>query len=651
MPKNDMKKGSIPPRENRQMDFMPQLDHRTEIMNKKDVKKRNEASRDYSKQMNQRAGMGRRGMYLGKNATNRKEVVQRLWGYLGRYKYGLITVVVATAITSMLAVTIPYLFMRGLDDYIYTYDFDGAYRIGAIIIVVALLNSVVRFIGRYAMTIISQRTVYKIRQDAFDKLQMLPIKYYDTNQSGDIVSKLTNDVDLISGSLGQVVSQMITSLITLVFSLGFMFYVNWVLTLVVLVFIPLMGFFTARIGKFTRKGFMAQQKHLGNLNGIIEESISGLKVVKLYGTEQDTIDEFKDTNIQLRNAGYKAQVYAGFVMPFIDFMNNLVYVIVVFLGGYLWIGGIMAVTPGMIAAMTQYSRQFIQPIAQLAQLYNQLQQALAGAERVFNLIDEPTEYENDGEEELSTFEGHIEFDNVTFAYEEGKTVLKNISFNAPRGKTVAIVGPTGSGKTTIINLINRFYDIDNGTIRIDEKDIREYKKDDLRRNIGVVLQDTQLFTGTVYDNIVYGKLDATMEDVEKASTLANAHDFIMRLPHGYNSEVTEGGNNFSQGERQLISIARTILSDPDILILDEATSNVDTRTEFRIQESMKMLMQGRTSFVIAHRLQTIRNANKIIVIKDGELIESGNHHELLTQKGFYYDLYTTQFKDLVLEEN
>ena len=633
------------------IDPFKDTDHKTVILSKHDVKKRNEMTKDYSKDLNKVVGGGRHRVYLGANANDRKGVIKRIWGYLGNYKYGLITVIIATGFTSGLAVLLPWLFAIALDDYILQYDFVGAYRIGAIIIAVALLNSIVRFIGRYTMTIISQSTVAKIRQDAFDKLQKLPVKYYDTNQSGDIVSRLTNDVDLTSNSLASVTNELITSVITLIGALIMMFIVNWALAIVVLLFVPFMVVFTAKIGKYTRKGFVAQQKFLGSLNGIVEESISGLKVIKLYGTESEVIDEFDETNVSLRNAGFKAQVYAGIIMPVINFLNNLIYVIIVLIGGLLMISGRVAMTVGDISAITAYARQFIQPISNLAQLFNTLQQALAGAERVFTLIDEPTEYEEDGEIEVEKFTGDVVFNNVTFGYEKDKTVLKDISFTAEAGKTIAIVGPTGSGKTTIINLVNRFYDIDSGEIKIDNNDIRLYKKDDLRNNIGVVLQDTVLFSGTVYDNIVYGNLEATKEQVEKAATLANAHDFIMKLPHDYDTEVYEGGNNFSQGERQLISIARTILSDPDILILDEATSNVDTRTEFKIQESMRTLMKGRTSFVIAHRLQTIRNANQIIVIKDGELIESGDHHDLLHLKGFYYDLYTTQFKNLVIEED
>lgn len=627
---------------------MNNIDHKTVILSKQEVKARNEANKDYTKMLNKASiqrGPGR-GVYIGSKAKNTKGTVARVWGYLGYYKIGLVIVALATIITSALGVAIPYLFKIALDNHISVYDYNGAYRIALIIVVVALLTSIVRFISRYVMTIISQQTVKKIRKDAFDKLQLLPVGYYDKNQPGDIVSKITNDVGLISNSLATVANQLIASIITLVGSFIMMFYVNVWMALVVILFVPIMALITMRVGKITRKGFISQQKHLGNLNSIIEESISGLKVVKLYGQEQDVITEFDQKNNELKKAGFKAQLYAGIIMPVINFMNNIIYLIIVAIGGILIISGRVLLTAGDISAITAYARQFIQPIANLAQMFNTLQQGIAGAERVFGLMDEASEYEMDGSTSVETFKGEVAFESVTFGYEKDTPVLHDISFDVKPGEVIAIVGPTGSGKTTIINLLNRFYDINEGVIRIDQKDIFEYKKDDLRSRIGVVLQDTNLFSGTVYENIHYGDLTATKEQVIESAKMANAHDFIMKLPNGYESEVFEGGQNFSQGERQLISIARTILSNPDILILDEATSNVDTRTEFKIQESMKILMDNRTSFVIAHRLQTIRNADKIIVIDNGKLIESGKHFELLNQKGFYYDLYTTQFKNL-----
>ncbi|QMS85962.1 ABC transporter ATP-binding protein [Candidatus Xianfuyuplasma coldseepsis] len=626
------------------------VDHSRVVLDKRAIKLRNQQNKDYSKDLNKVVGGGPRRMYLGKNASDRKGTILRLWSYLEGYHGGIIVILVANIVSSLLNLVIPYLFALALNDYIKTFDFSGAYRLAGLIIVVSMANSLIRMVGRYVTLVISQETVSRIRKEAFDKLQVLPVKYYDTNQPGDIVSRITNDVDLISNVLAAFINQFVQSVIMLVGSLIMMFVLNWALALVVIAFVPIILVLTKRIAKISRSGFIAQQKHLGNLNSIVEESIAGLKVIKLYGREEEIKDDFIDSNIKLRNAGYKAQVVSGFLMPIVGFITNLTYVAVIGFGTWFIIIGFAGVSILDIAAITQYARQFSQPISNLAQLFNTIQQGIAGAERVFNVIDEASEYENDGSIEIEDLHGHVEFDGVHFAYEEGKEVLTNISFEATIGKTIAIVGPTGSGKTTIINLLNRFYDIEQGTIRIDDVDIKEYKKDHLRKHIGVVLQDTSLFTGSVYDNIVYGRIDATKDDVEAAAKMANAHDFIMKLPHGYETEVTEGGNNFSQGERQLISIARTILSNPDILILDEATSNVDTRTEFKIQESMHRLMQGRTSFVIAHRLQTIRNADKILVIKDGQLIEQGDHHSLLQDRGFYYDLYTTQFKDLVLEE-
>jgi len=626
------------------------FNHKEAILNKEQVKKRNESTKDYTKEMNKTSGRHRGpggGMYLGGKAKNTKGTALRIWNYLGKYKAGLIVVIIGVILTSALGALIPWLFAKALDDYIWVFDYEGAAYIALLLILIALFTSFVRFVSRYTMAVISQRTVKKIRKDAFDKLQNLSIHYYDTNQPGDIVSRITNDVDLISNSLSTFTIEMFGSIVTLVVSLFMMFWINWALALVVILFVPLMIFFTMKVSKVTRKGFVAQQKHLGSLNSITEESISGLKVIKLYGQESDIIKEFELKNNELKKAAFKAQVWAGIIMPVINFMNNFIYLIIVSIGGLLAIAGKVAITVGDISAITMYARQFIQPIANLAQLFNSLQQGLAGAERVFALIDEEDEYVGDGEIEVDKFNGCVQFNNVTFGYEKDKIVLKDITFEAPAGETVAIVGPTGSGKTTIINLLNRFYDIDSGSIEIDNKNIKTYKKDDLRKKIGVVLQDTSLFSGTVYENIIYGDLTASKESVFDAAKMANAYDFIMKLPHGFDSEVYEGGQNFSQGERQLISIARTILSNPDILILDEATSNVDTRTESKIQESMLTLMKGRTSFVIAHRLQTIRNAHKIIVIKDGLLIESGTHSELLEHKGFYYDLYTTQFKDLI----
>lgn len=617
------------------------------ILNKSDIKKRNQKTKDYSKQLaSGRAHGGPRGggVYLGKKATNQRAVIKRVLHYLGRHKWGLYTVAIAITLSTLSSLLIPALFGYAIDNFIETKQIEGAYKIALIIVVIAVVTSLIRFVSRYTMTVISQKAIMRIRKDAFDKLQNLPVSYYDKNQSGDIVSRLSNDIELINSSLASTVMELIRSVITVVGALILMIYTNWALSIIAVMFIPIMAVITLKISKKVRKGFMAQQKHLGDLNSIIEEHISGIQVVKLYSQEEEGIKEFKEKNDELRNAGFKAQVYAGLIMPIVTFMNNLIYLLIVAVGGIFHFVFVGLVTVGNISAITQYARLFIQPISSLAQLFNTLQQGLAGAERVFELIDEPDEYQDDKDLIKDSFIGNVEFKNITFGYEEDKPVLHNISFNAKQGEVVAIVGPTGSGKTTIINLLNRFYDPQDGYISIDNVQIQDYKKNDLRKKIGVVLQDTSLFSGSVYENIHYGDLNASKEEVIEASKKSKAFDFISKLPNGFDAEVFEGGQNFSQGERQLISIARTILSNPDILILDEATSNVDTRTEKQIQESMHQLMKGRTSFVIAHRLQTIVNADNIIVIEDGKLIESGSHKELINNKKFYYDLYTTQFK-------
>lgn len=591
-------------------------------------------------------GPGRgRDVYTGRGAKDFKGTLRRVLSYLIKYKIGLIVVFFSTISGTVANLAIPYIFSITIDQYILKLDYNGILRMSIILVGIGIIGGFFSWLQSYMMAVMSQKTVRDIRQDAFDQLQVLPLKYYDTKQSGAIMSRLTNDIELISSALSQTVVQLVTSVITVIGSVVMMIIASWELAIITILFIPPMIIFTILIAKKTFKSFKEQQKHLASINGIVEESIGGLKAVKLYNQENNVLKEFEKKNEELKKVGFKAQLYSGVVMPVINFINNFVYVIIVVAGGYMAIR-FNTVSVGQISAVSAYARQFTRPISQLAQLFNTLQQAIAGAERVFEIIDEENEYINDAGLRVEKIKGDVEFRNVYFGYTKDKRILKDITFKAEVGETIAIVGPTGSGKTTIINLINRFYDVDEGEILVDGYNVNDIKKDNLRSKVGVVLQDTNLFSGTVYDNIKYGKMNATNEEVMEAARLANADGFISRLPDGYKTDVYEGGQNFSQGERQLISIARTILSNPDILILDEATSNVDTRTESRIQESMDYLMKGRTSFVIAHRLQTIRNADKILVIKDGRIIENGSHAELLSQKGFYYDLYTTQFKDV-----
>jgi len=625
------------------------------ILSKKEIKERLKKDIDPTDPKNQmRSGMGRRRTGpVGSKPKNIRQTVFRLLSYMGVYKYAVLMVFVLLLGATLATLYIPTLFANGIDRYIadegilenFRENFDptGLYRIVGIMLALAFFGSVVRFFSRFVMVRITQQVVKKIRKDAFDKLMKAPVEYYDKQGSGDIVSRISNDVELISNSLGQTILEVLGSSITILGAFVLMFMLNWILGLVVVIYIPVMILFTVKISKKTRKGFKEQQIHLASLNGIIEESVSGLKTVKLYNQEQPFTEEFREENDKLKRAGFIAQFFSGLIWPFIHFMNNLIFLSVIAVGALLYLTTPL-VTIGQIAGVSQYSRQFIIPISNLAQLFNALMQGIAGAERVFELIDAESEYEVDGRKPIGKLDGEIEFENVRFGYTDDVTVLSDVSFHAKKGEIIAIVGPTGGGKTTTIKLLNRFYDIGEGAIRLDGVDIRTYRMDELRKRIGVVLQDTHLFKGSVFDNIRYGDLEASEDEVYAAAKMANAHDFIVKLPKGYATEVYEGGQNFSQGERQLISIARTILNNPDLLILDEATSNIDTRTEAKIQDSMKKLMEGRTSIVIAHRLQTIREADRILVIDQGRLVESGDHESLLAKKGFYHGLYKAQFE-------
>jgi ATP-binding cassette, subfamily B, multidrug efflux pump len=450
-------------------------------------------------------------------------------------------------------------------------------------------------------------------------------------------------VELINNTLAQTLTQFINTIIIIIGVSVLMVRLNWALALIVFGFLPLMFLVIIVISKKTRKYFMAQQIHVAGLNQIIEEDVSGLEAVKLYNQEQAFQDEFNDENIKLKNASFAAQIYSGLLWPFIHFFNNLVYLVVVAVGAILYISYPGFITIGGISGVSQYARQFVQPISEIGQLFNALMQGLAGAERIFELMDAESEYKDDQTIVLDKFEGALTFKNVSFGYKPDELILNNVSFTSKAGALIAIVGPTGGGKTTLIKLLNHFYDLSDGAILIDDINIANVQKDALRKRIGIVLQDTHLFKGSIFENIHYGDLTASSEAVIEAAQKAGAHEFITKLPDRYDTQILEGGQNFSQGERQLISIARTLLNNPDLLILDEATSNIDTRTEAKIQTSLKGLMEGRTSIVIAHRLQTIEKADQILVIDQGALIEQGTHQSLLAKKGFYYDLYQSQF--------
>lgn len=580
-----------------------------------------------------------------------RQVIKRIWKYLTKYPIGLAVVFLTVILTSVFNLILPRVLEYTIDNYIVfeNINVNAVFVIFVALIISGIVISITSWILHFVMSIVASKVSRDIRKDAFLKLQELPIKYYDNHPHGDILSIITNDVETINNALSQAIPQLAASIISLVGSLILMFMTNWQLTLVNFAVVPIVMFLMYLITSRAFKYFRDFQIKLGEVNAITKEDITGLKAVKLYNQEHVMIDKFANANEDLRKAGFKSQVYSGLTYPLVGLANNLLYGLLISIGAYFNIRyGNAFITVGQIQSMTNYSKMFTRPISNLAQIFNILQASIAGGYRVFNLIDQKSEYINDGELPVSSSKGKVEFKDVNFSYLKGTPVLKNLNFTAQPGQIIAIVGPTGSGKTTIINLLNRFYDIDSGDILIDGTSIYDLKKDDLRSLVGIVLQTTYLFKGTVFENISYGNQNATIEEVIKAAKLAQVHDIIERLPKKYDTMVKEGGLNFSHGERQLISIARTILSNPQILVLDEATSSVDTRTESNIQKSITEIIKGRTSFVIAHRLQTIRQADVILVLNQGKIIEVGNHDELLLKKGLYYEMYTTQFQDMLI---
>ncbi|MBN2006562.1 MAG: ABC transporter ATP-binding protein [Anaerolineae bacterium] len=583
------------------------------------------------------------------HARNTRSTLLRLWGYLRRQKWSLVTVLVLVTISSGLGLLGPFLMGKAIDNNILKGDLPGMGRMALLMIGIYVTAASINWLQTYVMATTSQRTVRDIRNDLFAKLQTLSLRFFDQRTHGELMSRLTNDVENISNVLSESVTQIISSVLGLIGVATMMFVLNTRLALVSMIILPLMVFLSQAIAKHTRKGFRAQQEMLGDLNGIIEETITGQRVVKAYGREQTVITQFNTTNTKLREASTKAQILAGVMGPMSNFINNVGFAIVAGAGGWMAVQGMATI--GTIASFVNYARQFTFPLNQIANLYNTIQSAIAGAERVFETLDEvPELVDAPGATPMEDIQGDVVFDNVSFGYKPDEPVLKHVNLHAAPGQTIALVGPTGAGKTTIVNLLTRFYDIDSGAIRIDGVDIRDLKLADLRRKLGIVLQDTYLFADTVMENIRYGRLDANDEEVIAAAKLANADQFIHRLPQGYQTLLSERAGNISQGQRQLLAIARAVLADPDILILDEATSSVDTRTEKHIQEALLRLMEGRTSFVIAHRLSTIREADAILVINHGEVIEHGKHEELLAQQGFYHHLYVSQFKKTTMPE-
>lgn len=576
-------------------------------------------------------------------ARSPRGTLTRLAAYFTEFRGTLVVVAVCIVVFTVLGLVGPYLMGVALDRFIAKHDATGLGRIALLMIAAFVANNLFQAMASWLMASISQRALKRLRRDLFGHLQTLPMAFFESNPAGELMSRLTNDIAAINEAVAQNVTALLASVLSMVGIVVAMFVLDAWLALASLLVIPLMLGFTRFVAVFTRRGFKELQKDLGRLNGVMEESLGGQRTVTVFRRNASVIDAFRTENENVYRAGVYANTYALLLMPLTSVLGNLFVIVLAGLGGWLALEGM--VTVGVIATFISYGQNFVGPLRQLSNLYNTLQAALAGAERVFEILDTPSEPDAAPEARLSPeVRGAVRFDHVTFGYRPGITIIDDMSLEARPGQMIALVGPTGAGKTTIINLLTRFYEIAAGSITIDGTDIRDLRKADLRRMLGLVLQDTYLFGDTIMENIRYGRLDATDDDVVRAAKMADADAFIRQLPHGYQTVLSERAGNLSQGQRQLLAIARTLLAEPAILILDEATSSVDTRTEARIQKSLLRLMAGRTSFVIAHRLSTIRDADQVLVVDAGRIVEHGTHDELLEQHGVYHQLYTSQFK-------
>jgi ATP-binding cassette subfamily B protein len=584
------------------------------------------------------------GMARGiERAKNPRETIARLASYLLAYKIQLVLVLASIIAASVLQLLGPYLIGITIDQYILKGDVAGLTRMTLVLLGIYLGGWMLQAAQGWIIATISQRALRQIRKDLFEHMQTLSLSFFDKRSQGDLMSRLTNDIDAINQALSMNITTIVSSVLGLVGILIAMFALNLWMAFGNLAVIPFMLIVTLVIGRRTMSGFRGLQSSMGRLNGRMEEIISGERVVQAFSRQDAILADFDKDNEAYRQAATKAMSWGFIIMPLVNAMSYIGIAVVSGIGGWLVITG--ATTVGLVATFINYSRNFVQPLRQLADLYNSIQTALAGAERVFEIIDTTPEINDKPDaKSLKEIQGDVVFEDVDFSYDGKTPVLKDVSFHARPGEIVALVGPTGAGKTTMVNVLSRFYDIQAGSIKIDGVDIRDVTRESLRRQIGTVLQDNFLFVDTVLENIRYGNLEATEEDCIAAAKLANADQFISRLPNGYKTMLTERGSNLSQGQRQLIAIARAVVANPKILILDEATSNVDTRTEIRIQEALLRLMEGRTSFVIAHRLSTIRNANQVLVINNGQIIERGTHDSLLGQRGFYFHMYNSQFR-------
>jgi ATP-binding cassette subfamily B multidrug efflux pump len=593
--------------------------------------------------------MPRRPASVGRieKAKDPRRALFRLLQYLKPFRWPLGMTLGLVLIYTLLGLVGPYLMGSTIDAFIIGKDPAGLLRNAVIMLVVYVLNNAFQAVSNWIMARVSQQALRQLRHDLFAHLQTLSFSFFDRNPAGELMSRLTNDIDAINQAVSQNVTALIASVLSMFGILVAMFVLNAWLALATLVVMPIMFGFTEFVAKYTRRGFRELQKQLGFLNSAMEESLSGGKVVKAFRRNDSAIDTFRKHNQAVYKAGVYANSYALLLMPVTNVLGNFFVIVLAGLGGYLALNGLVSV--GIIATFITYGQNFISPLRQIANIYNTIQAALAGGERVFEVIDTSPEIQDRADAvPLDKVAGHVSFDAVDFSYIPNLPVIKHMSLEAKAGQTIALVGPTGAGKTTIVNLLGRFYDVQGGRITIDGHDIRDVRKADLRRKLGIVLQDTFLFADTVMENIRYGRLEATNAEVIHAAELADADHFIRQLPKGYRTVLTERAANLSQGQRQMMAIARAILADPAILILDEATSSVDTRTEARIQKALLRLMKGRTSFVIAHRLSTIRGADNVVVINNGEIIEQGTHQQLLDRHGFYHHLYLSQFKGQVI---
>ncbi|MDD3402545.1 MAG: ABC transporter ATP-binding protein [Hespellia sp.] len=610
-------------------------------------------SEQTNKQPRRRGPMGHGPIGAVEKPKDLNGTMKKLWSYMKEFKIALFFVIIFAIGGTIFTIAGPKILGRATTELFKGLvkkvsgeggiDFD---KIGMILLTVLglyLVSALFSFIQGYIMTGVSQKLTYRLRKELSEKINRMPMSYFDKMTHGEILSRVTNDIDTLGQSLNQSATQLITSVATIIGVFFMMLSISPLMTVVALLILPISLGFISVIMKKSQKYFRGQQEYLGNVNGQVEEVYGGHNIVKAFNHEQTVIDEFNATNDKLYDSAWKSQFFSGMMMPIMQFVGNLGYVGVVILGGYLAVKGTIEV--GDIQSFTQYVRNFTQPIQQVAQVANMLQSTAAASERVFEFLGEPEEDQTvENPVSIEGLQGNVEFKNVHFGYNPDRIIINDFSAKVSEGQKIAIVGPTGAGKTTMIKLLMRFYDVNSGAILIDGHDVRNFNRSELREMFGMVLQDTWLFHGSIRDNIKYGKLDATDEEVMEAAKAAHVHRFVKTLPNGYDMELNEEANNVSQGQKQLLTIARAILADPKILILDEATSSVDTRTEIRIQKAMDNLMKGRTSFVIAHRLSTIRDADLILVMKDGDIVEQGNHEELLAKDGFYADLYNSQFE-------